>query len=112
MEPDVITVLEDFFESGFPWDGPALDELSGRLSALGDSPIAQLAEGFRDVRRRLETGEIPEPLRREIEAVIYPKLWKALEAVRAGLSEGEQRVRVQVLNQRLARVLSGEADLI
>jgi hypothetical protein len=55
-------------------------------------------------------GEMPEPLRREVEAVIYPRLWKVLEAVREGLPEGEQRARVHVLNRRLARLLAGEAD--
>jgi hypothetical protein len=55
-------------------------------------------------------GEVPEPLRREVEAVIYPRLWKVLEAVRDGLPEGEQRARVHVLNRRLARLLAGEAD--
>jgi hypothetical protein len=57
-------------------------------------------------------GEMPEPLRREVEAVIYPRLWKVLEAVRAGLPEGEQRARVQVLNRRLARLLAEEADVL
>ncbi|MEW6474864.1 MAG: hypothetical protein AB1679_21650 [Actinomycetota bacterium] len=112
MKPDVITVLEDFFEVGFPWDEAALDELSERLVTLGDSPIAGLAEGFAGVRLRLENGEVPEPLRREIEAVVYPKLWKVLEAVRAGLPDGEQRARVQVLNRRLARLLAAEADIL
>ena len=112
MKPDVIGVLEDFFEVGFTWDGAALDGFCQRLGALGDSPVADLAEGFAGVRHRLETGEVHEPLRREVEAVVYPKLWKVLEAVRAGLPEGEQRSRVQVLNQRLARLLAAEADPI
>jgi hypothetical protein len=108
---DVITVLEDIFETGFTWDEAALDDLSRRLGALGDSPVAELAEGFGGVRRRLETGEVSVSLRREVEAVIYPKLWKVLEALRAGLPEGEQRARVQVLNRRLARLLATEADI-
>jgi hypothetical protein len=110
VRPDVITVLEDIFETGLTWDAAALDDLAQRLDALGDSPVAQLSEGFVGVRLRLETGEVSEPLRREIEAVIYPRLWKVLEALRAGLPEGEQRSRVQVLNRRLARLLATEAD--
>ena len=110
MTADVITVLEDIFETGFAWDVAALDDLSRRLGALGDSPVAELAEGFGGVRRRLATGEVSEPLRREVEAVINPRLWKVLEALRAGLPEGEQRARVQVLNRRLARLLATEAD--
>jgi hypothetical protein len=112
VEPDVIGVLEDFFEVGFTWEADALDELSRRLAALEGSPVAELAEGLAGVRLRLTTGEVPEPLRREIEAVVYPKLWKVLEAVRAGLPAGEQRARVQVLNRGLARLLAAGADIL
>ena len=111
MKPDVITVLEDIFETGLTWDASALDDLAQRLDGLGDSPVAQLSEAFVGVRLRLETGEVSEPLRRQVEAVIYPRLWKVLEALRAGLPEGEQRARVQVLNRRLARLLATEADI-
>lgn len=112
MTPDVVAFLEQLFETGFTWDEPELAELSGRLEALGGSPVAELAHGFAGVRLRLQMGDIPEPLRREIEAVIYPRLWKVLEAVRAGLPEGEQRARVHVLNRRLARLLASEAERI
>ena len=94
MEPDVVTFLEQLFEAGFVWDE------------------AELAHSFGGVRLRLAMGEVPEPLRREVEAVIYPRLWKVLEAVRAGLPEGEQRARVHVLNRRLARLLATEADVV
>jgi len=112
VQSDVITLLEDFFEDGFSWDEAVLDDLARRLMALEGSPVAAAAEGLAQVRHRLRTGAVPEPLRREVEAVIYPKLWKVLEAVRAGLPEGEQRARVHVLNRRLARVLDTEADPI
>jgi hypothetical protein len=112
MDPDVVAFLEELFESGFVWDEAELARLSERLEGLAGSPVAGLAHGFAGVRLRLEMGEIPEARRREVEAVIYPRLWKVLEAVRAGLPEGEQRARVQVLNRRLARLLAGEADAV
>ena len=112
MTPDVITFLEKLFEAGFAWDEAALDDLCRRLEALGRSPVAGLAHGFGGVALRLRAGDVSDPLRREVEAVIYPRLWKVLEAVRAGLPEGEQRARVHVLNRRLARLLAGEADLL
>jgi hypothetical protein len=111
MEADVITLLEDFFETGFPWDGPALDDLARQLEALGDSPVAELGEGLAGIRERLADADVPPSVQREVEAVVYPKLWKVLEALRAGLPEGEQRARVQVLNRRLARTLATEADI-
>ncbi|HTC82418.1 MAG TPA: hypothetical protein VK848_12865 [Acidimicrobiia bacterium] len=112
MQPEVIGLLEQIFETGFEWDEPGLASLARRLRALGGSPVAELADGFDSVRLRLEAAEVPEPLRREVEAVVYPRLWKVLEAVRAGLPEGEQRSRVQVLNRRLARLLAAEADAL
>jgi hypothetical protein len=110
VEPDIVAFLEQFLENGFVWDETDLADLADRLAALGASPVAELAHGFTGLRLRLGMGEMPEPLRREVEAVIYPRLWKVLEAVREGLPEGEQRARVQVLNRRLARLLAGEAD--
>ena len=112
MAPHVIALLEQLFETGFTWDEAELADLADRLGALGTSPVAELAHGFAGVRLRLEMGETSEPLRREVEAVIYPRLWKVLEAVRAGLPEGEQRARVHVLNRRLARLLATEAEVI
>jgi hypothetical protein len=112
VAPHVIALLEQLFETGITWDEAELADLANRLEALAGSPVAELAHGFSGVRLRLEMGEMPEPLRREVEAVIYPRLWKVLEAVRAGLPEGEQRARVQVLNRRLARLLAAEAELI
>ena len=112
MAPDVVAFLEQLFETGFTWDEAELADLSRRLEALDGSPVAELAHGFAGVRLRLQMGDMGEPLRREVEAVIYPRLWKVLEAVRAGLPEGEQRARVHVLNRRLARLLASEAEVI
>jgi hypothetical protein len=112
VAPDVVAFLEQLFETGFTWDEAELAELSGRLEALNGSPVAELAHGFAGVRLRLRRGDMAEPLRREVEAVVYPRLWKVLEAVRAGLPEGEQRARVHVLNRRLARLLASETELI
>jgi len=112
VAPHVVVFLEELFEAGFTWDEAELDGLVDRLTALGETPVAELAIGFAAVQACLQTGDMGEPLRREVEAVIYPRLWKVLEAVRAGLPEGEQRARVQVLNRRLARLLAAEADPI
>jgi hypothetical protein len=110
-QPEAIGLLEQIFETGFEWDEARLGAVADRLAALGRSPVAGLAHCFAGLRLRLESGEVPEPLRREVEAVVYPRLWKVLEAVRAGLPEGEQRTRVHVLNRRLARLLAAESNL-
>jgi hypothetical protein len=112
VAPEIVTFLEQLFETGFTWDEAELADLSDRLAALGGSPVAELAHGFAGVRLRLQVGDVPEAVRREVEAVIYPRLWKVLEAVQAGLPEGEQRARVHVLNRRLARLLATEAEVL
>jgi hypothetical protein len=111
-QPDVVGLLEQIFETGFEWDEAALADVARRLRALGGSPVAELHHGFAGIGLRMAEGDVPEPLRREIEAVVYPRLWKVLEASRAGLPEGEQRARVDVLNRRLARLLAAEAGRV
>jgi hypothetical protein len=110
LAPHVVAFLEELFEVGITWDEAELAGLVEGLGALGETPVSDLAVGFAEVRARLQAGDMAEPRRREVEAVVYPKLWKVLEAVRAELPEGEQRARVQVLNRRLARLLATEAD--
>ncbi|HVW33817.1 MAG TPA: hypothetical protein VHL53_14870 [Acidimicrobiia bacterium] len=111
MQPDVTGFLEEFFETGFDWDAAALGQMAGRLEALSPSPVAGLAPTFAGLRDRLLTTEVPEPLRREVEAVVYPRLWKVLEAVKGGLPAGEQRARIESINRRLGRMLAA-ADAV
>ena len=112
MASHVVAVLEELFEVGITWDEAELAALVDRLATLRATPVSELAIGFAGVQARLETGEMAEPLRREVEAVVYPRLWKVLEAVQAVLPEGEQRARVHVLNRRLARLLASEAEVL
>jgi hypothetical protein len=107
---NVVGFLEDFFDTGLEWDEAALAGVSARLTALAPSPVAELNQAFTALARRVRTGEMNEALRREVEAVVYPRMWKVLEAAQSGLPEGEQRARVDVLNRRLARLLAPEAD--
>ncbi len=44
-------------------------------------------------------------LRRDVEGVLYPRLWKVVEALRDGLPPGEQLNRVRALDQRLHELL-------
>ena len=110
MEPDVTVFLEQFFETGFDWDAAGLADLAARLEGLAPSPVAGLAGSFSGLRDRLLATGMPEPLRREVEAVIYPRLWKVLEAVRGGLPDGEQRARVESITDRLSRLLPPLAE--
>lgn len=47
-------------------------------------------------------------LRRDVEGILYPRLWKVVEAVRDGLPSGEQLNRVRALDRRLHDLLEGD----
>jgi hypothetical protein len=102
--------LERFIERDGLWDDDALERLADRL-ATGveqDSLQADLTHVFTALRVRLGMGKVTTKLRRDVEAVVYPRLWKVIEALREDLPSGEQRIRIQVLNRRLARLFVDE----
>jgi hypothetical protein len=66
--------------------------------------VIDLTHAFTAVRLRLQMSPVPDRLRREVEGVFYPGLWKVLEALRDEMPVGVQQARVQVLNRRLARL--------
>jgi hypothetical protein len=44
----------------------------------------------------------------DVEGVVYPRLWKIMEAVGDGMPDGELRTRIEVFNRRLARCFANE----
>ena len=99
--------LEAWIERGVVWDPVELDRFAARLTDAG-SPAGDLAHTFAALRLRLEMGAVDGWLQRDVEAVLYPRLWKIIEAVRDELPVREQRTRIQVLNRRLARLFVTE----
>lgn len=101
--------LERFIERDALWDVAELDRYTARLAGGGDAAaIADLAHTFRAIRLRLGLAPVPVRARLDVESVVYPRLWKVIEALRDGLPAGEQQARVQVLNRRLARLFVDE----
>ena len=108
MDPATVDTLQRMIERASLWDEA---ELVGhaRLLATSEAPAArELAAAFRALQLRMGMGPVPDRLRREVEGIFYPRLWKALEAVRLNLPPGEAVARVQVLNRRLARIFADE----
>ena len=99
--------MEAWIERGVVWDAEELDRFAARLSAAGN-PAGDLAHTFAALRLRLDMGAVADRLQRDVEAVLYPRLWKVIEAVRDELPDSEQRTRIQVLNRRLARLFVAE----
>lgn len=101
-------MLARLIERDALWDENELGRRVHQLTGSGTPAARELAGTFRALQVRLEMGPVPDRLRREVEGVLYPRLWKALEAVRVGLPPEEALTRVQVLNRRLARIFADE----
>lgn len=84
--------------------GPAEEE-----SDTSDDPIpGLLAHPLRAVSLRMRMGEVSRRMANDIEGILYPRIWKVMEAARDGLPDGELRTRIEVLNRRLSRRLVEE----
>lgn len=112
MRPEVADRLEAFVESGELWDDVAMGAIVGWLSSesgtTGDPLPGRLGRFLDAVRLRQRVSEVPPPKRAEIEAIVYPRLWKVIEAIRGGLPDAELRTRLEVMNRRLARLFVEE----
>jgi hypothetical protein len=112
MRVEVAEELEAFVSSGALWDDVAVARLVAWLaaeSATTDDPLPGRLGRFLDaVRLRQLVDEVSAPKRAEIEAIVYPRIWKVIEAIRSGLPDGEVRTRVDVMNRRLARLFVEE----
>ena len=108
MRVEVADQLEAFVESGALWDDAAVGEMVAWLAAesetAGDPLPARLGRFLDAVRLRQRVAEVPAPKRAEIEAIVYPRVWKVIEAIRASLPDAELRTRLEVMNRRLARL--------
>lgn len=104
--------LEEFVRLGSLWDGAECTAMVARLAseseATGDPIPGRLGRFFDAVLLRGRIGHVPGSLRVQIDAVVYPRLWKVIEAVRDGLPDSELRVRIEVMNRRLARLFVDE----
>jgi hypothetical protein len=44
----------------------------------------------------------------QIDAIVYPRVWKVIEGIRDGMPDAELRTRIEVMNRRLARLFVEE----
>lgn len=112
MRPALVDELEEFVRRGGLW---ARNELDGLVTTLEreseetDDPIPLLlAHTLRALLVRLGMGDVPRRMANDVEGILYPRIWKVMEAARDGLPDGELRTRIEVLNRRLSRRLVDE----
>lgn len=108
MATDLADELERFIERGALWDPGELDRCIATLGATGTELARALLPTFAALQLRLELGAVPVFTRLDVAGVVYPRLWKVLEALRDDLPTGEQLTRAEVLSRRLARVFAIE----
>ena len=113
VRPALVDELEEFIRDGSLWDPTALEGVIARLedeSHATDDPVPQmLAHALRAILLRLGMGELPLRLAKDLEGIVYPRIWKVMEAARDGLPDAELRTRIEVLNRRLSRRLVEES---
>src|SRR5438445_8129038 len=92
MRLDLIDELEDFVGRGALWDDAELSALIARLeqeSEINEDPIARLlSQPLRSVLVRMTMRNVPSRMADDVEGIVYPRLWKVMEAVRDGLPDG------------------------
>lgn len=112
MRVEVADELEAFVEAGALWDTDAVGRIVAWLgeesAATGDPLPARLGRFLDAVRLRQRVADVPAPKRAEIEAIVYPRVWKVIEAIRSSLPDAELRTRLEVMNRRLARLFVEE----
>ena len=112
MRPEVVDDLEEFIRAGRLWHEEDLSALVARLECESDEtddPLPRmLSRPLSSLLGRMRIGELPPRFADDVEGIIYPRLWKVMEAVWEGLPDGELRTRIEVLNRRLARRFAEE----
>ncbi|MBA2280471.1 MAG: hypothetical protein H0W25_04440 [Acidimicrobiia bacterium] len=113
MHDSIADDLEVFIESGALWDAEELGAVVARLSAetaTTEDPLpARLGRFLEAVRLRQRVADVDPSMRAEIEAIVYPRVWKVIEGIRDGMPDAELRTRIEVMNRRLARLFVEES---
>jgi hypothetical protein len=109
---EVVEDLEEFIRAGRLWDPEDLGALIERLEQESDSyddPVPRLlSRPLSSLLWRMKIGELDSRFANDVEGIVYPRLWKVMEAVWDGMPDGELRTRIEVLNRRLARRFAEE----
>ena len=109
---EIVEELEEFIRAGNLWDKDELGALIARLeeeSETAGDPVPQLlSRPLSSLLWRMRIGELDPRFANDVEGIIYPRLWKVMEAVWDGMPDTELRTRIEVLNRRLARRFAEE----
>ncbi|MEY2405014.1 MAG: hypothetical protein QOD38_2565, partial [Acidimicrobiaceae bacterium] len=85
-----------------------VEHLSAESEASGDPLPGRLGRFLDAVNIRTRLSDVPSSLRVQIDAIVYPRVWKLIEGIRDGMPDAELRTRIEVMNRRLARLFVEE----
>ncbi len=112
MRIELADELEQFVEAGDLWHPDQLQGMVDRLDAESeatDDPLpTMLGKHLGALLVRLRLAEIDDRLAKDVEGIVYPRMWKVMEAIRDVMPDGELRIRIEVMNRRLARLFADE----
>jgi hypothetical protein len=104
--------LEEFIRAGRIWHEQDLGNLIALLereSEETDDPLPRmLSRPLSSLLWRMKLGQMAPRFANDVEGIIYPRLWKVMEAIWDEMPDGELRTRIEVLNRRLARRFAQE----
>lgn len=112
MRMELADDLEEFVRAGHLWSNEDCAAMVNRLNdetAASTDPLpARLGRFLEAVNIRTRIGDVPSSLRVQIDAIVYPRVWKVIEGIRDGMPDAELRTRIEVMNRRLARLFVEE----
>lgn len=112
MRMELADELEEFIRLGHVWStddcAAMVDHLIAESQATDDPLPARLGRFLDAVNIRTRISDVPGSLRVQIDAIVYPRLWKLIEGIRDGMPDAELRTRIEVMNRRLARLFVEE----
>jgi hypothetical protein len=112
MRMELAGELEEFVRLGHVWSNQdcaaMVDRLVAESEASGDPLPARLGRFLDAVNIRTRISDVPASLRVQIDAIVYPRVWKVIEGIRDGMPDAELRTRIEVMNRRLARLFVEE----
>src|SRR5438105_14390473 len=95
VRAEMVDEIEEFVRRGKLWNEDDLNALIGRLESEADAtddPIPrQLSAPCRALLGRMRIGTVPNRLATDAESIVYPRLWKVMEARRDRLPDAELR---------------------
>ena len=104
---EVADDLEEFVRLGNLWDAhecaAMVERLAAETDAVDDPLPARLGRFLEAVSIRMRISDVPSQLRVQIDAIVYPRVWKVIEGIRDGMPDASVPINAHV-GQRIQQM--------